>query len=242
MSKQICSGRREEKIIVFGLARVGLGLIIYFVGRFPENEHCPGKKKAVNVFCATRLRRPLSNVVPEHCFLTDFFHFVSFPKLFNIFWSVSILHVGPDQPHPTPNPNSNPNANPNANFAGGSRSAAAIARLRRAFRWRLTIKGFTVGRKTSLDQPHITAVVVVLHESMCKAVLYNTSYLVHTLSVPLLCYIRASLRHYLPLVYKLYRYISRSSRHHVCLLYAHCCSLSRQWLTRQEQRKRRRSQ
>ena len=43
----------------------------------PEYEHCSGKKIAVNVFDAARLRRPLSNDVPdEH--LVFFLFFVHF--------------------------------------------------------------------------------------------------------------------------------------------------------------------
>ena len=49
-----------------------------FAGRFPEHEHCSGKKIAVNVFYAARLQRSLSNDVPEHLF----FCFGSFLKLF----------------------------------------------------------------------------------------------------------------------------------------------------------------
>ena len=37
-------------------------------------------------------------------------------------WSISTLHVGPDQPDPRPNPN----LNPNPNTLGGSRSAGSV--------------------------------------------------------------------------------------------------------------------
>ena len=47
-------------------------------------------------------------------------------------WSISSLHVGPDQPDPTPNPIPNPK---HIHF-GGSKSAGAATRLRRVFGWR----------------------------------------------------------------------------------------------------------
>ena len=68
-------------------------------------------------------------------------------------WSISTLHVGPDQPDPRPNPNANPNPtpnpipnpspypysianpDPNPNPSWGSRSSGAITWLRRVFRW-----------------------------------------------------------------------------------------------------------
>ena len=37
-----------------------------FAGGPSEHEHCAGKKIAVNIFYAARLRRSLSNDVPEH--------------------------------------------------------------------------------------------------------------------------------------------------------------------------------
>ena len=51
-----------------------------FAYRLPENDRCPRKKTAVNVFYAARLRRPLSNDVPEHLFFLFFF----ISELFNI--------------------------------------------------------------------------------------------------------------------------------------------------------------
>ena len=52
-----------------------------FAGRSPEHEHCSGKKIAVNVVHPARLRRPLTNDVPEHCFCFCFCFFFSFPTL-----------------------------------------------------------------------------------------------------------------------------------------------------------------
>ena len=51
-----------------------------FAGRQPEREreHCSLENKKLNVFYAARVRRPLSNDVPEHYFL----FFIS--ELFNI--------------------------------------------------------------------------------------------------------------------------------------------------------------
>ena len=58
-----------------------------FAGRPPGHEHCSGNKIAVKFFGAARLRRPLSNDVPELLFL--FFSFFFFPKLFSkaILWA-----------------------------------------------------------------------------------------------------------------------------------------------------------
>ena len=55
-------------------------------------------------------------------------------------WSISTLHVGPDQPDPRPIPNPNPNPNPKTDPLGGSRSAGAATRLRRVFWWRFSKK------------------------------------------------------------------------------------------------------
>ena len=55
-------------------------------------------------------------------------------------WSVSTLHVGPDQPDIRPHPNPIPNHNPNPNPLGGSRSAGAVTRFRLVFGCRLSKK------------------------------------------------------------------------------------------------------
>ena len=61
--------------------------------------------------------------------------------------SISTSHVDPDQRNPRPN-HINPNPKP---LGGGSRSAGAVTRLRRALWRRFSIKT-SGGRKTRLDQ------------------------------------------------------------------------------------------
>ena len=46
-----------------------------FVGRLSEHEHCSGKKLTIKVFYAARIRRSLSNNVPENSFFVLFFYF-----------------------------------------------------------------------------------------------------------------------------------------------------------------------
>ena len=62
-------------------------------------------------------------------------------------WSISALHVGPDQPDLRRNPNPNPNFDP----LGGSRSTGAVTRLHRVFWWRFSKKK-RAAQKASLDQ------------------------------------------------------------------------------------------
>ena len=68
-----CSLRHDHNPIAVCLLRESP----CFAGRFPKHKHCPGKKIAVSVFFAARLRRPLSNDVPLRAFFFSFLKLLS---------------------------------------------------------------------------------------------------------------------------------------------------------------------
>ena len=81
----------------------------------------------------TQLGAPYLQELPVNSFLQD------------AVWPISIFHVGPHKP------DRKPNSNPNPNPLGGSRSAGAVARLRRVFWWRFSKKARAAEKPVSIN-------------------------------------------------------------------------------------------